>query len=226
MKGLLPLFLAFVPTLTNWYYIDYSDDVVVENNSVTKVNQGEFEEVRIYRKSGATSISDGAFDGCTFKSIMISDAIREINDEFPNSLVTILYTGALEDINFNIPAGISVECYARDEGFLNYWVSYIRPNLNDSICNVTKEHYLTMKNLYFNLGFIDASKVLEVEDGSATIAESISFLDEYFNQINKSQSRTKEISQSVMITLILIIAAFGMTSIGLFYVLKDKKVIS
>ena len=83
-----------------------------------------------------------------------------------------------------------------------------------------------MKNLYFNLGFIDASKVLEVEDGSATIAESISFLDEYFNQINKSQSRTKEISQSVMITLILIIAAFGMTSIGLFYVLKDKKVIS
>ena len=225
MKGLLPLFLAFIPTLTNWY-LSYSTDVTVVDNVVTKVNQTSSERVRIYRETGATSIADGAFDGCTFKYIMISDAIREINDEFPNTLLAIQYTGAKEDINFNIPDNVYVNEYACDEGFMNYWVTYIRPNMNDSICNVTKDHYLRMKELYNQLEALDVGSVSSMEDGTGTIEDSISFLDEYFNQINKSQSRTKEISQSVMITLILIIAAFGMTSIGLFYVLKDKKVIS
>ena len=225
MKGLLPLFLAFIPSLTNWY-LAYSADVTVEDHVVTKVNQHESSEVRIYREAGATSIADGAFNGCDFKYIMISDAIREIHDEFPASLLTIMYTGSEEDINFNIPNDVSVMSYACDEGFMNYWVKYIRPNMDDSICNVTKEHYLEMKELYSNLETIDLGNVLEVEDGSGTIKDSISFLDEYFNQVNKSQTRNKEISQSVMITLILIIAAFGMTSIGIFYVLKDKKVIS
>ena len=225
MKFFLPLLLASLITSSNWYVFGSICGVTVENGAVTGVEDKNAMEVRIYKEDNATSIADGAFDDCSFTTIMISYTITEINEEFPNTLKTIDFTGSKEQCLFAIPNDVVINYYACDEGFLNFWSEYIRPGINGSICNVTKSDYLTMKQLYSQLSETDQNTVLATDDGSGKIANSIKFLDDEFSSSNKSRTTDKEISQSVMITLILIIASFGMTSIGIFYILKDKKVI-
>ena len=206
----------------------YSDDFNVENHVLVEVKDKTALDVRIYKEKEVTSISEKAFDGCSFVQIMISNTVKTIEATFPDNVI-INYTGALSDISFSVPENATVYEYACDEGFLNYWKQYIRPNIDGSICNVNKTDYLKMKQLYRSLDstYVDSDleRVNKVEDGSGTIKDSVKFLDDYFANSQKSQNVEKEISQSVMITLILIIASFGMTSIGLFYFLKDKNVI-
>ena len=230
MKSILGLLLTSL-AITAWYYPqECSTNITVEDHVLTTVNDKSASYVRIYGESGATSIGEHAFDDCTFKCLMISNKVRENHATFPNTLETLEYTGAKSDISFAIPDNVEVVEYACDEGFLNFWSEYIRPNIDGSICNVTKQNYVKMKSLYNNLNrydyaVYDFEKVNETPDGTGTIKDSVAFLDNYFGNSNKSKMTEKEISQSVMITLILIIASFGMTSIGLFYFLKDKKVI-
>lgn len=206
----------------------YSDDLNIDNHILVEVNDKSALDVRIYKEKEVASISANAFDGCSFTQIMISNTVRTVEATFPDN-VTINYTGALDDINFAIPDNATVNEYACDEGFLNYWKEFIRPNIDGSICSVKKADYLKMKQLYRSLDstYVDSDleKVNKVLDGDGTIKDSVAFLDDYFSGSQKSQHVEKEISQSVMITLILIIASFGMTSIGLFYFLKDKNVI-
>ena len=230
MKGLLGLLLIGISTYSWTVVPAYSTSLTVENHVLNAVNDKTAEYVRIYRNSGATSIGANAFDDCSFTTLMISNSIRTNNAAFPNTLTTIEYTGALTDISFAIPNNISVKEYACDEGFLNYWSEYIRPNIDGSICHVEKQHYVRMKTLYSQLDSnggeaSDVEIVNNTSDGTGTIKDSIAYLDSYFGNPSRSQMTEKEISQSVMITLILIIASFGMTSIGLFYFLKDKNVI-
>ena len=226
-KGLFGLLLTSLLT-AGWTVIHgYTEDFVVDNGVLVSVNDKTNYSLRIYAEKNVTSIAEHAFDDCHFVTMMISTTVTEINATFPTELTTIEFTGSREDISFAIPEGITVVEYADDEGFINYWKEYIRPNINGSICNVSKEHYLKMKSLYNNLGEYagDLESVNETVDGTGTIKDSVAFLDNYFSGSNKSQISEKEISQSLMITLILIIASFGMTSIGLFYFLKDRKVI-
>ena len=231
MKLALPLLLAGLFVHSAWVQVpEYSDDLTVEDHILTSVNNKTAQYVRIYETSDVTSISEHAFDDCTFTTLMVSKSVTFVNASFPNTLTTLEYTGSLEDISFAIPDNVTVKEYACDEGFLNYWSEYIRPNISGSICNVTKQHYVRMKTLYASLSrddfaVNDLDIVNSTHDGTGTIKDSIAYLDGYFGNANRSQMTEKEISQSVMITLILIIASFGMTSIGLFYFLKDKKVI-
>lgn len=228
MKFVLGLLLASLFTSSVWnVQIQYSDDIIVEDHVLTAVNDKDSQYIRVYAESGATSIGEHAFDDCKFEYLMVSNKIRENAATFPDTLKTFEYTGAAADINFDLPEDVTVIEYACDEGFLNYWNEFIRPNIDGSICNVNKEHYVKMKSLYSNLDrwAYDLETVNTTHDGTGTIKDSIKFLDNYFGNSNKSRMTEKEISQSVMITLILIIASFGMTSIGLFYFLKDKKVI-
>ena len=230
MKLELGLLLASLITSPFWgVTTDYSENFTVEDHVLVSVEEENHPYLRIYAYREVTTIAEHAFDDCHFVTMMISTTVTEINATFPTELTTIEFTGSREDISFAIPEGITVVEYADDEGFINYWKEYIRPNINGSICNVKKEHYLKMKSLYKNLehSFItkDLNIVNSTDDGTGTIKDSIAYLDSYFGTSNKSQMTEKEISQSVMITMILIIASFGMTSIGLFYFLKDRKVI-
>ena len=228
MKFSLGLLLASLFTSSAWYnLIQYSDDVTVEDHVLTSVNDKSSDYIRIYAESDATAIGEHAFDGCGFKYLMVSNKVRQNAATFPDTLTTFEYTGPASDINFAIPDNVTVIEYACDEGFLNYWSEFIRPNIDGSICNVKKEHYVKMKSLYSNLNKYphDLDKINSIKDGTGTIKDSVEYLDSYFGNANRSKMTEKEISQSVMITLILIIASFGMTSIGLFYFLKDKKVI-
>ena len=223
--------VLFLSLITGWYKINsfsYSDDLTVENHVLVSVNDKDADDVRIYKEREVTSIGANAFDECTFIKIMISNTVRSVEATFPANVV-INYTGALSDISFTIPSDATVYEYACDEGFLNYWKEFIRPNIDGSICSVKKEDYLKMKQLYRSLDNTyvdnDLDRVNKVSDGDGTIKDSVAFLDDYFSESQKSQDHEKEISQSVMITLILVVASFGMTSIGLFYFLKDKNVI-
>ena len=231
MKLGLGLLLASIITSPFWgITTDYSENFTVEDHVLVSVEEQNHPYLRIYAYKEVTTIGEHAFDNCDhLMDIMISKTVRTVNATFPENVTHIAYTGALDDINFDIPNNITVTEYAYDEGFLNYWREYIRPNIDGSICNVKKEHYLKMKTLYQSLQgsqfYKDVNTVNNTADGTGTIEDSIEFLDNYFGTSNKSQMTEKEISQSVMITLILIIASFGMTSIGLFYFLKDKNVI-
>ena len=227
LKGLLLLLASslFINPINADLVKPYSDDLTVNNNQLVEVNDKSALEVRIYKDKGVTSVANGAFDGCSFNKIMISSTVREVISIFPDNIV-INYTSSLDDIAFDIPNNVFVNEYACDEGFLNYWTTYIRPNIDGSICNVQKNDYLRMKELFMNLSNYDRQIVSNTNDGSGSIAASITYLDRHFSDSPQGgNNKEKEISQSVMITLILIIASFGMTSIGLFYFLKDKKVI-
>ena len=226
MKFILPILFISLFATSAVVEDNFSTDITVENQVVVSINDKSAEEVRIYSNLNATSISSGAFDDCNFKSIMISSTISEITATFPNTLETINYTGNISNLDVDIPDNVTAFSYACDEGFLNYWYEYIRPGMNGSICNVTKENYREMKSLFSSLNERDRSVVVNTADGdNSTIAKGIIFLDNHFSSSSGSNVTEKEISQSVMITLILIIASFGMTSIGLFYILKDKNVI-
>lgn len=220
---LLSLLLLPIAPLSN--EVSYSTDLQIEDHTLVEVLDKDALEVRIYKESGVTSIASLAFDGCQFESLMISSSVRSVNADYPVSLLTINYTGSLDDINFDIPNNIAVNEYACDEGFLNFWANYIRPDIDGTICNVNKDNYLKMKQLYLNLSNDDKSVINDKEDGDGTIKDSIEFLDSHFASPSGTKTKEKEISQKSMLTLILVIASFGMTSIGVFYFLKDKQVI-
>ena len=225
MNWILPLLFVSLFGVSNSLEPAFSTDVTVENHVITSVNDKAAEEVRLYKTLDANTIGENAFDGCAFTSLMISSSITAINASFPETLETINFTGDATNLKVEIPNNVTVNFYACDEGFINYWYEFIRPGINGTICNVTKDHYRQMKLLYSQLNEYDRNIVVNTDDGGSKIANGIGFLDNYFSDSSQSTVKEKEISQSVMITLILIIASFGMTSIGLFYILKDKNVI-
>lgn len=222
-KPLLAL-LAFLPFL-QWNVQGYSTNITVEDGILTSVNDKSSPEVRIYAEKGVSSIASGAFDDCTFTTLMISKTVQSNNAVFPNTLNEIFFTGSEDELNFEIPNNVILYEYGCDEGFFNFWDEFVRPHFDDSICDVTKSNYIKMKQLYNNLSDIDLQVVNSRVDGSGTIKDSVEYLDTYFTPSQSSQVIEKEIPQTTMITIILIIASFGMTSIGVFYVLKDRDII-
>ena len=211
---------------TNEAWFQYSTDLTVENHVLVSVNDKNTDYVRVYAEKEVTTIGPNAFDDCSFKAIMLSYTIKEVQATYPNTLEAIYFTGSLDEIEFDYPNNVLVYEYACDEGFMNYWGQNIRPNTDGaSICNVSKEHYVKMKELYNGLASIDKSVIDSKADGTGTIKDSVKYLDSYFSGRNGSQNTTREIPQTVMIILILIVASFGMTSIGIFYIFKDKKII-
>ncbi len=209
-----------------WFPYPYTTDITVENHVLTSVNDKDTPNVRIYAEQEVTTIGEHAFDDCSFSTLMISKTVKDVQATYPDTLGVIYFTGALSEIEFDYPNNVVVYEYGCDEGFLNYWTLNIRPNTDgSSICNVTREHYVKMKQLYNELETHDRNTVDAKKDGTGTIYDSVKYLDSYFSGRSSSQNTTKEIPQTVMIILILIVASFGMTSIGIFYIFKDKKII-
>ena len=205
---------------------EYSTDFIVENGVLIGVQneaKHSYDQFRIYSNSGITEVAADAFEGCTVNSIMISDTVQHFYPVLNEGTVVNL-TKEKSAYHFDLPDNVTINEYACDEGFINYWDLYIRDNVTKSICNVTRDHYTKIKNLYSNLSNQDKLTVNHTSDGTGTIEDSLKYLDNHFNS-SPSQKTNKEIPQTVMITVILVIASFGMTAIGIFFVLKDKKVI-
>lgn len=189
-------------------------------------------ELRVYYQEDClvNEIDEHAFDLCTsLNTFMLSKSVVTV----PNNLFSsidgfrvINYTGS--EIEFNLlnltTTNISVNYYACDEGFINYWYTYIRPTENANICDTKKEDYKKVQDLYNSLSQEDKNRVKSIPDGESTILDSLNFLNEYFKESGAPQ-RNKEASKDVMIALILGIATLGMTFICVFYILKERNII-
>ena len=205
---------------------NYSTGFIVEGDAIVGVQEDAkwCTEFRIYSNRGITAVAADAFDGCTVNKIMISDTVQHFYPVLEEgTVVNLVKDKASYHISF--PSNVVVNEYACDEGFLNYWDANIRDNVTKSICNVSKTQYDYVKTLYQQLSPFDLNVVNHTSDGKGTIEDSMKYLENHFSS-SPTQQKSKEIPQTIMISLILVIASFGMTAIGIFYVLKDKKVIN
>lgn len=189
-------------------------------------------ELRIYKseEKPISEICENAFDGCVnLSTLMVSDTVTTITSSTFDNLShfeTFNYTGSEEqfsELNLSLD-GVKINYFACDEGFINYWNLYVRPNDTANLCDVSRDTYKQMQLLFDELSEDDKANVKDLQDGDGTILEAIQYLQEKYKEGNKERP-TKEASKSMMITLILIIASIGMTFICIFYLLRERKII-
>lgn len=205
-----------------------------EENVLVKVKENEIysEELRVYfdEETPISEIKEGAFDACPLlNTVMLSCYIPVVPQNlFSNvpSLRTINYTGTEEQFNIlglNV-SGITVNYYACDEGFINYWFNEIRVTEQTNICDISDETYREMLAKYSALDDSERSVVNEFQDGETTIFDSIQYLKSTKNKTTP-QTNNPDVNKSTMIAFILIIASIGLSFICVFYLLKERKVI-
>ena len=194
--------------------------------------EGLGSELRIYRYDDMVidEICDNAFSGTSFTSVAISNCVTIINSNAfagQDTLTTCYFTGSEEEWDALYPdyAFEHVYYYAIDEGFINYWNKEVRPDENANICEITNEQYQYIRELYTGLSVDDKAVVDAYEDkAGASIKDSIKELNQHFASPSEAKN-SEEWDQAGAITIILIIAVIGMTSITIFYLLKTKKII-
>ena len=190
--------------------------------------------IRIYRfdENPIDEIDDFAFLDTTFSSVVISKDITHINDAaFTNApnITNIYYTGNMEDfakLNLSFDTN-HVYPYSVDEGFIYYWNTVIRPVDSINLCHDTdRATYNYCLSLYNKLSKEDLDVVNSYVDvANAKIGDSMKELINYFGKENGSQKRGDEWNQTGAITLIIVIAIIGTTSIAIFFLLKTKNII-
>ena len=177
-----------------------------------------------------SQISSHVFSSCTSTSIslMISNGITVIEEDALENISEIHFTGSEEEWNeYSLTFNGNVSFYEYDEGFINYWDEYVRPNSSSDICDIGKSAYLTLKNKYNSLLSNDRIVVDAYKDKAGqTIRSSMLYLADYFNSSNNSNGSQTTLNQDTTIGLIVSIAIFGMTTISIFYLLKRKNIIS
>ena len=239
--GLIGLFLSLFTITANRSFEPSTD---VKNSLITEQNErgnytltgitGTFEdEFRIYHYDDLLidEVSDDAFNGQTFKTLMLSNSVTHISDTlFANtpSITKMKFTGSEEEYNaLNLTTEFAVlSFYAFDEGFINYWNKYVRPGEGSNVCDITPEQFNYVYSLYKNLSGEDLKAVDKYTDlAGAKISDSMKELVKKFVHDGKSQ-KTTEWNQAGAIKLIIFIAIIGMTSITVFFLLKTKKIIN
>ena len=189
-------------------------------------------EFRVYHYDDMVidEISDNAFSGTNFEILGLTNSVTSINDSvFTNApnIKTINFTGSKEEFEaLNLETQFTnVYYYAIDEGFINYWVKNIRPTAESDICLISRDTYNEVSLLYKNLSDNDLEIVNQYEDlANATIRSSMKELNRLFGTPTPTQ-KNEEWNQTGAITLIIVIAVIGMTSITIFFLLKTKKFI-
>lgn len=248
MKSLFALPLIILTSLSPLFAErEIGDDFTSDQFILQEVSTNEYKivgvaedfieetELRIYDfdDKKIISIDENAFASATnLESIMISNKLTNfsISENAFNGLdkfKTINYTGSLEEfeeLEFTNDK-ITINDYACDEGFMNFWNKFIRPTSDSSLCDVSKENYLKVQALFDELSLDDKDRVKDIEDGDGTINDALNYLKDYHKE-HKQDSRPKEVSKSTMIVLILVIASIGMSFICIFYLLRERKIIS
>lgn len=125
---------------------------------------------------------------------------------------------------------ISVKSTESDE-FLSYWREDFRKDEKGEIIPVCDITYLSFKDMYSRYSLLDeeSKKIInstpDYEEGY-TIRNSIDTLIDRFKatqQVNNSNKRTLDQSSSIIV--IVVIAVFGMSTICVFFVLKNGNII-
>ena len=201
-------------------------------DSIDTSVEGLGSELRIYRYDDMVidEIADNAFAGTSFTSVAISNCVTVINtDAFAgqDTITTLYFTGSEEECDKLYPNYTfeHIYYYAIDEGFINYWNREVRPDENANICEITKEKYNYIRELYTGLSAEDKAVVDAYEDkAGASIKDSIKELNLHFAAPSEAKN-SEDLDQTGAITIILVIAVIGMTAITIFYLLKTKKII-
>ena len=192
-----------------------------------------YSDIRIYRfdDNPIDEIGENAFAGTTFNSIVLSRDITIIPDAaFTNApnIEKIYYTGNLDDFAaLNLSFDINnVVPYSVDEGFIYYWNTVVRTSASTNICNdVSRATYQSTLSMYNNLTKADLDVVNSYVDiAGAKIGDSMKELIKHYQE-SGSQKKNDEWNQTGAITLIIVIAIIGTTSIAIFFLLKTKNII-
>ena len=200
------------------------------NYTLESINGFSGSEFRLYHYDDLVidEISDTAFSGQTFSTLMLTNSVTHISDAvFENapSITSIKYTGSGEEFNALGLSFANFSRYSCDEGFMNYWNTYVRPNEDSNICDINKATYQDVYFLYKNLSQDDLNIVNAMTDkAGAKISDSMKELVKLFSDSSGSQ-KTDEWNQTGAITLIIVVAVIGMTSITIFFLLKTKNII-
>ena len=189
-------------------------------------------EMRIYYYEDMVidEIADDAFSGTSFTTVAISNCVTNINTNAfrgQDTITTCYFTGSEDEFDSLYPDYTfeSIWYYAIDEGFINYWNKEVRPTAESNICEITNDKYEYVRGLYTSLSAEDKTTVDAYEDlAGSSIKDSIKELNLHFANPD-GPKKSEEWNQTGAITLILIIAVIGMTSITIFYLLKTKKII-
>ena len=217
---------------------DYKSCLEVElnergNYTLTGIKGFSGSEFRLYRYEDQLidEVSNDAFLNTNFSSLVLTNAVKYIDElAFENapSINRLKYTGSeLEfqalELTSEFQNGISY--YSCDEGFINYWNENIRPNENSNICDITQATFSEVYSLYKSLSNEDLEIVDSYVDlANAKISDSMKELISVFTKTPNAPKNT-EWNQTGAITLIMIIAVIGMTSITVFFLLKTKNII-
>ncbi len=215
---------------------DYRDALTTvqkenSNYKVTAIDDTGFgDEFRIYHYDDLVidEIADSAFSGTSFTMLGLTNSVKTINAvAFEGTSINYInFTGSEEEYAaLNIPSTIKYSCYAIDEGFINFWDTFIRPEANSDICEISKETYYKVSALYKSLSDDDLTSVnVSIDKSGAKIKDSMKELNRRFAEATPAQPK-EEWNQRGAITLIIVIAVIGMTSITVFFLLKTKKII-
>ena len=239
--GLLPLLFLGLPFLANEEvvrpdYRSYLETTLNSRGNYTltgiKSDYLSSNDIRVYRfdDKPIDEIDENAFVGTSFNSVMISKDITYLtNAVFENAtnITIIYYTGSLEQFSaLNLSFDVNnVVSYSFDEGFINYWNDNIRTSKDTNICNITRDQYNETIALYNKLNKSDLEVVNSYTDlADSKIVDSIKELARVFSY-SPSPKKKDEWNQTGAITLIIVIAIIGTTSITIFFLLKTKNII-
>lgn len=231
---LLSLAFALSPKQANESvnYRDYLNTSLNERGNYTldSINSFSGNEFRIYHYDDLLidEISDNAFSGTSFSSLVLTNSVTHINQaafENASNIKTVSFTGSKEEFD---SLGISfskITYYAVDEGFINYWNKNIRPESTSNICSISQDTFNHVNDLYKNLSDEDLKAVNNYVDlANVKISESMKELIRVFATPEPAK-KNDEWNQTGAIILIIFIAVIGMTSITIFYLLKTKNII-
>ena len=217
---------------------DYKSALTTElnergNYTLTAVDASSFgNEFRLYHYDDLLidEVSDTAFNGTTFSSLMLTYSVTHINDavfENASNIKNIFFTGSeaeYQALNLTHPFN-SVSYYSKDEGFICFWNREIRPTKDSNICSISKATFNQVYSMYKQLDKNDLQVVdAYVDLGGAKISDSMKQLVNHFSE-SKPSRKNDEWNQTGAITLIIFIAVLGMTSITVFFLLKTKHII-
>ena len=194
----------------------------------------EYRLYSFYEETGyhVTDVNPNLFNNVTEDfTLMLSKDIANIPSGLFNNnhLKQINYTGSeTEWNNLSINVEVNVYFYECDEGFINYWNTYVRPNADSDICSMSKEEYLVLKGMYDSLTAEDKTYVNAYKDSAnQTIESTMSYLSKYYDSESGSNTQPKRnLPQDMTIGIIVSVAIFGMTTISIFYVLKKQGIIN
>lgn len=126
----------------------------------------------------------------------------------------------------------SLKYQGNAEEFITYYLNDFRKDSKGeiiSICDIVYESYQVMNERYVSLSDADRQIVNvhpDYEEGY-TILDSIKELANRFSktQPGKDKEERHTLNQSTTISIIVIVAIFGMSSICIFFVLKNSNII-